>query len=84
MELEEKSKNKLGSLQPVYHSTEKLSAFGLQSRGIENLMRNLLPQVLKFIPKTLPNNIEKILYLLFFCSLYVYAISNNILYEEWR
>ncbi|MDG1690184.1 MAG: ATP-dependent DNA helicase RecG, partial [Flavobacteriales bacterium] len=59
MELEEKSKNKLGSLQPVYHSTEKLSAFGLQSRGIENLMRNLLPQVLKFIPKTLPNNIEK-------------------------
>ena len=59
MELEEKSKNKLGSLQPVYHSTEKLSAFGLQSRGIENLMRNLLPQVLKFIPKTLPNIIEK-------------------------
>ena len=59
IELEEKSKNKLGSLQPVYHSTEKLSAFGLQSRGIENLMRNLLPQILKFIPKTLPNNIEK-------------------------
>ena len=58
MELEEKSKNKLGSLQPVYHSTERLSAFGLQSRGIENLMRDLLPQVLKFIPKTLPEKIE--------------------------
>ena len=41
MELEEKSKNKLGSLQPVYHSSEKLSAFGLQSRGIENLMRKI-------------------------------------------
>ena len=41
IELEEKNKNKVGNLQPVYHSTEKLSSFGLQSKGIENLMRNL-------------------------------------------
>ena len=41
IELEEKNKNKAGSLQPVYHSTEKLAAFGLHSKGLENLMRNL-------------------------------------------
>jgi len=59
IELEEKNKNKIGNLQPVYHSTEKLSSFGLQSKGIENLMRNLLPQVLNFIPPTLSQRIEK-------------------------
>ena len=59
IELEEKNKNKIGNLQPVYHSTEKLSSFGLQSKGIENLMRNLLPQVLNFISPTLSQRIEK-------------------------
>ena len=59
IELEEKNKNKVGNLQPIYHSTEKLSSFGLQSKGIENLMRNLLPQVLNFIPQTLNQRIEK-------------------------
>mgnify|MGYP007000449557 len=53
------NKNKEGNLQPVYHSTEKLTSFGLQSKGIENLMRNLLPQVLNFIPQTLSQRIEK-------------------------
>ena len=59
MELEEKNKSKIGNLQPVYHSTEKLTAFGLHSKGMENLMRNLMPQVLKYIPQTLSNKIEQ-------------------------
>ena len=59
IELEEKNKNKVGSLQPVYHSTEKLTAFGLHSKGIENLMRNLLTQVMNVIPLTLSKRIEQ-------------------------
>jgi len=59
IELEEKNKNKAGSLQPVYHSTEKLAAFGLHSKGLENLMRNLLPQVMNVIPLTLSKRIEQ-------------------------
>ncbi|MDA9809523.1 ATP-dependent DNA helicase RecG [Flavobacteriales bacterium] len=59
IELEEKNKNKIGSLQPVYHSTEKLTAFGLHSKGIENLMRNLLTQVMNVIPLTLSKRIEQ-------------------------
>ena len=59
IELEEKNKNKAGSLQPVYHSTEKLAAFGLHSKGLENLMRNLLPQVMSVIPLTLSKRIEQ-------------------------
>ena len=59
IELEEKNKNKAGSLQPVYHSTEKLAAFGLHSKGLENLMRNLLTQVMNVIPLTLSKRIEQ-------------------------
>ena len=59
IELEEKNKNKAGSLQPVYHSTEKLAAFGLHSKGLENLIRNLLPQVMNVIPLTLSKRIEQ-------------------------
>ena len=59
IELEEKNKNKAGSLQPVYHSTEKLVAFGLHSKGLENLMRNLLTQVMNVIPLTLSKRIEQ-------------------------
>ena len=59
IELEEKNKNKAGTLQPVYHSTEKLAAFGLHSKGLENLMRNLLPQVMNVIPLTLSKRIEQ-------------------------
>jgi len=59
IELEEKNKNKAGNLRPVYHSTEKLAAFGLHSKGIENLMRNLLPQVMNVIPLTLSKRIEQ-------------------------
>ena len=46
IELEIKNKNKIGELQPVYHSTEKLGSFGLHYKGIENLMRTLLANLL--------------------------------------
>lgn len=35
----------VGAMQPVYPSTEKLSSRGLNSRGIEKLLRVLVPQV---------------------------------------
>ena len=59
MELETKSKNKIGVLQPVYHSGEKLTSFGLNSKGIENIMRTLLPQVLEYLSATISTNLEK-------------------------
>ena len=59
LELEQKSKDKIGVLQPVYHSGEKLSKFGLHSKGIENLQRNLIPQVLDVLLPTLSTQIEK-------------------------
>ena len=59
IELAEQNKNKIGTLQPVYHSTEKLSSFGLHSKGIENLMRTLLAQVSNVIPPTLSKHIEQ-------------------------
>lgn len=59
IELAEKNKNKVGTLQPVYNSTEKLSSFGLHSKGIENIMRNLLAQVINLIPSTLSKEIEQ-------------------------
>jgi ATP-dependent DNA helicase RecG len=46
------------SLQPVYSTTEKLSGRGLNSRGIEKLVRTLLPQVLEVIPETLSKSIR--------------------------
>jgi len=59
LELEQKNKDKIGVLQPVYHSGEKLSKFGLHSKGIENLQRNLIPQVLDFLSPTLSTHLEK-------------------------
>ncbi len=59
LELEDKSKNKMGELQPIYHSGEKLNKFGLHSKGIENLQRNLLPQVLDILNQTLSIDLEK-------------------------
>ena len=41
-------------LQPVYPSTEKLSAKGLNSAGIARSMLNLIPQINNKIPETLP------------------------------
>ena len=59
LELEQKNKDKIGVLQPVYHSGEKLSKFGLHSKGIENLQRNLIPQVLDVLSPTLSTQLEK-------------------------
>jgi len=45
-------------LQPVYHSGEKLSALGFTSKGIENAMSQLLPQIKNQIEETLPDSIR--------------------------
>ena len=44
-------------LQPVYHSSEKLSAKGLNSKGIHKLLKELLPQIKGKIDETLSNDI---------------------------
>ncbi|MGB0403228.1 MAG: ATP-dependent DNA helicase RecG [Salibacteraceae bacterium] len=41
------------SLQPVYSTTEKLSGRGLNSKGVEKLQRNLIPQIWEYIHETL-------------------------------
>jgi ATP-dependent DNA helicase RecG len=41
-------------LQPVYHSGEKLTALGFSSKGIENVMAQLLPLIKNKIEETLP------------------------------
>lgn len=52
-------KDELGAakLQPVYSSGEKLSGRGLNSKGIEKLIKTLLPQVLELIGETLSQEI---------------------------
>ncbi|MFP4288791.1 MAG: ATP-dependent DNA helicase RecG [Bacteroidales bacterium] len=42
------------SMQPVYNSTEKLKTRGLDSKGIHNLMKNLIPQIKDVISENLP------------------------------
>ncbi|WP_316798842.1 ATP-dependent DNA helicase RecG [Pedobacter frigidisoli] len=42
------------TLQPVYHSTEKLKKFMLDSKGIQRLIAGLLDQVIPQVPETLP------------------------------
>lgn len=44
----------LKGLQPVYHTTEKLSQRGLQSKGMSKIVQNLLQQLGQAIPETLP------------------------------
>ena len=44
-------------LQPVYSSTERLTAAGLHSKGIERLTAALIPQIKGRIPETLPLDI---------------------------
>ncbi|MFW5759117.1 MAG: ATP-dependent DNA helicase RecG [Bacteroidota bacterium] len=43
------------TMQPVYNSTEKLKTRGLDSKGIHNLMKNLIPQVRDVISENLPS-----------------------------
>mgnify|MGYP001949834523 CR=1 FL=1 len=58
-ELEPKSdfKTESGALQPVYHSGDKLSRSGLNSKGIEKLMGELIKLFPENISETLPKNI---------------------------
>jgi ATP-dependent DNA helicase RecG len=42
-------------LQPVYHSTDKLTKRFLHSKGIEKLVKTLLPQIEKHIDENLPD-----------------------------
>ena len=58
IEPEAQKEKKVGFLQPIYPSTERLNAMGLSSRGIENLVRTLIPNVIKYIPPTLNNHIQ--------------------------
>ncbi len=50
--LEEHKKSLLKGLQPVYSTTEKLSAIGLSSKGISKIMMHALQHVLPALPET--------------------------------
>lgn len=51
----EKSRTTMGiALSPVYSTTEKLSAKGLNSKGLERIIQNLLPMIKGQIPEILP------------------------------
>ncbi len=51
-------------MQPVYNSTEKLRSRGLDSRGINKLVKTLLPVALSHIEETLPKHLLSSLRLL--------------------
>lgn len=51
------------SLQPVYHSSEKMGIKGLNSKGVERLLHNLI-SVIPQIPETLPEELRKSLQLI--------------------
>lgn len=51
-------------LQPVYSTTEKLSGWGMNSKGIERLQRVLLLDIFKEIPETLSEELTKNLQLI--------------------
>lgn len=46
-----------GGLQPVYSSTEKLSARGMNSRGIERIIKGVLLEAPKHFPENLPQSV---------------------------
>lgn len=48
----------IGGLQPVYHSTEKCAAKGLNSKGIEKMINELLPQIKGRMVDVLPDDIK--------------------------
>ncbi len=52
-------KSPLRGLQPVYHSSEKLSKKGLNARGIAKLTQNLIPQIKGHISEFLPEWIKQ-------------------------
>jgi ATP-dependent DNA helicase RecG len=55
-----RAKHGAGGLQAVYHSGDKLSTKGLNSKGFENVIRTLMPHVPNQVPENLsPNLIAK-------------------------
>lgn len=55
MQLMEEGKSPiLGVLQPVYNSTEKLTRKGLDTKGIERLIKQVIPEVIMEVHETLP------------------------------
>jgi ATP-dependent DNA helicase RecG len=56
----EYSLQKQGSLQPVYHSGEKLTIKGLHSKGIEKLQRVLVSQIQGKIVRTLSDELVQL------------------------
>ncbi len=50
---------KQGSLQPVYHSGEKLTVKGLHSKGLEKLQRSLISQIEGRIVRTLNEELQQ-------------------------
>lgn len=58
-EMQEYNPNQpIGGLQPVYHSTEKCAAKGLNSKGIEKMINELLPQIKGRMVDVLPDDIK--------------------------
>lgn len=58
-EMEEFKKAKITSaLQAVYHTTEKASAKGLNSKGIEKVVKTLIAQINKSIPENLSQQVR--------------------------
>ena len=59
LELYQKNNPNYGNitLQPVYSSTEKLKIFGLDSKGLQKIMANLMEHCLTQIPNALPDHI---------------------------
>ncbi len=53
-----------GALQPVYSTTEKLSSRGLNSRGIERLIKQVLPELVKQVPPSLSASLREKYHLL--------------------
>ncbi len=51
--------NQESAMQPVYNSSEKLRARGLDSKGIGRLLKTLLPQAKAHIRETLPEEVLK-------------------------
>ncbi|MBS4014122.1 MAG: ATP-dependent DNA helicase RecG [Bacteroidetes bacterium] len=49
--------SQMSSMQPVYSSTEKLKAKGLDSRGISKLLGNLIPRIENHLQETLNEDI---------------------------
>lgn len=53
----DKTKNLASVLFPVYHSTEKLKKFGLDTKGLAKAQWNVMPFIQSEIQETLPNYI---------------------------